>query len=91
MRFAAAQGFNCGDQFFSYLKDTFDVLYAEGAERPRMMSVGMHCRLVGRPGRTASLARFLDYVHGHEKVWIPRRVEIARHWHAEHPARKGGS
>jgi putative urate catabolism protein len=91
MRFATAQGFNCGDQFFSYLKDSFDVLYAEGAERPRMMSVGMHCRLVGRPGRSASLARFLDYVLGHEKVWVPRRVEIARHWHTEYPARKGGS
>lgn len=91
MRFATAQGFNCGDQFFSYLKDSFDVLYAEGAERPRMMSVGMHCRLVGRPGRSAALARFLDYVLGHENVWIPRRVDIARHWHAEHPARKVGT
>jgi chitin deacetylase len=91
MRFATAQGFNSGDQFFSYLKDSFDVLYAEGAEYPRMMSVGMHCRLAGRPGRTAALARFLDYVLGHEKVWIPRRAEIARHWHAEHPARKVGT
>jgi len=87
MRFATPQGFNSGDQFFAYLKDNFDTLYAEGAAgAPKMMSVGLHCRLVGRPGRAASLARFLDYVRGHDKVWIPRRVDIARHWIANHPA-----
>jgi putative urate catabolism protein len=80
MRFATPQGFNAGDQFFSYLKDSFDTLYAEGETAPKMMSVGLHCRLVGRPGRAAALARFLDYVQGHEKVWLCRRVDIARHW-----------
>jgi len=85
MRFASAQGFNSGDQFFTYLKDTFDVLYAEGAERPKMMSVGLHCRLAGRPGRIAALQRFLDYIQGQEKVWICTRLDIARHWHANHP------
>jgi putative urate catabolism protein len=85
MRFSTAQGFNSGDQFYSYLKDTFDVLYAEGADRPRMMSVGLHCRIVGRPGRSAALERFLDYILAQERVWVPRRIDIARHWHAEHP------
>ena len=85
MRFATAQGFNSGDQFFTYLKDSFDVLYAEGADRPKMMSVGLHCRLAGRPGRFAAFQRFLDYVQGHEKVWICTRLDIARHWHAHHP------
>jgi peptidoglycan/xylan/chitin deacetylase (PgdA/CDA1 family) len=85
MRFATAQGFNAGDQFFTYLKDTFDVLYREGADAPRMMSVGLHCRLVGRPGRSAALERFLDYVLGHDRVWVPRRIDIARHWRREHP------
>lgn len=85
MRFATAQGFNSGDQFFTYLKDSFDMLYAEGvAGSPKMLSVGLHCRLVGRPGRAAALARFLDYVNGHDKVWIARRVDIARHWHEHH-------
>jgi allantoinase len=84
MRFATAQGFNTGEQFFTYLRDSFDVLYAEGAERPKMMSVGLHCRLAGRPGRLAGLARFLDHVQRHDKVWICRRVDIARHWHAHH-------
>ncbi|MCP4330308.1 MAG: allantoinase PuuE [Alphaproteobacteria bacterium] len=88
MRFATAQGFNAGDQFFSYLKDSFDVLYAEGEATPKMMSVGLHCRLVGRPGRAASLARFLDYVQDHDKVWICRRADIARHWIKHHPARR---
>jgi putative urate catabolism protein len=88
MRFATSQGFNSGDQFFTYLKDTFDVLYAEGEERPRMMSVGLHCRLAGRPGRAAALARFMDYVLSHDKVWVARRIEIARHWHAEHALRE---
>ena len=84
MRFGTYQGFNCGDQFFAYLRDTFDVLYAEGATAPKMMSVGLHCRLVGKPGRIAALARFLDYVQEHEQVWICRRIDIARHWHKHH-------
>ncbi len=84
MRFGTYQGFNCGDQFFAYLRDTFDVLYAEGATAPKMMSVGLHCRLVGKPGRAAALARFLDYVREHEQVWICRRIDIARHWHEHH-------
>jgi peptidoglycan/xylan/chitin deacetylase (PgdA/CDA1 family) len=85
MRFATPQGFNSGDQFFAYLKDSFDVLYREGETRPRMMSVGLHCRLAGRPGRTAALERFLDYAIGHERVWITRRIDIARYWIATHP------
>ncbi len=85
MRFATAQGFNSGDQFFAYLKDAFDLLYAEGETAPKMMSVGLHCRLAGRPGRAAALARFLDYVQQHERVWLCRRIEIAQHWHKQHP------
>ena len=85
MRFASPQGFNSGDQFFAYLKDSFDTLYAEGAESPRMLSVGLHCRLVGRPGRAAALARFLDYVMDHDKVWVATRLDIARHWIRTHP------
>ena len=86
MRFATAQGFNSGDQFLTYLKDSFDVLYAEGvAGSPKMMSVGLHCRLVGRPGRAAALARFLDYVQNHDRVWVARRIDIARHWIEAHP------
>lgn len=84
MRFASAQGFNAGDQFFNYLKDSFDVLYAEGAHTPRMMSVGLHCRLVGRPGRIAALARFLDYINQHDAVWVARRINIADHWYKHH-------
>ncbi|MEM7773023.1 MAG: allantoinase PuuE [Cyanobacteria bacterium P01_A01_bin.37] len=84
MRFASAQGFNSGDQFFAYLRDAFDVLYAEGVEAPKMMSIGLHCRLVGRPGRAAALARFLDYVQDHSHVWLCRRVDIAHHWHNHH-------
>lgn len=84
MRFATNQGFNSGDQFFAYLRDAFDVLYAEGETAPKMMSVGLHCRLVGRPGRAAALARFLDYVQQHERVWLCRRIDIARHWHEHH-------
>ncbi len=84
MRFATAQGFNTGAQFLQYLKDSFDVLYAEGAESPKMMSVGLHCRLSGRPGRFAALEQFLRYVRSHDDVWICRRIDIARHWHAEH-------
>jgi putative urate catabolism protein len=90
MRFATAQGFNSGDQFFAYLKDSFDMLYEEGrAGAPKMMSVGLHCRLVGRPGRAAALARFLDYVQAKSGVWLCRRVDIARHWQATHPPRAG--
>lgn len=85
MRFATPQGFNSGDQFFAYLKDTFDMLYEEGEAAPKMMSVGLHCRLVGRPGRAAALKRFLDYVQSKERVWLARRVEIAKHWIAAHP------
>jgi OHCU decarboxylase len=88
MRFATPQGFNCGDQFFAYLKDSFDTLYAEGkAGRPRMMTIGLHCRLVGRPGRAAALQRFIDYVKSHDKVWLARRIDIARHWREHHPYR----
>lgn len=87
MRFAAPQGFNSGDQFYAYLKDSFDALYAEGAETPRMLSVGLHCRLVGKPGRIMALERFLDYAKGHEGVWFCRRIDIARHWHARHPCK----
>ncbi len=83
MRFTTPQGFNSGQQFFDYLKDTFDVLYAEGG---RMMSVGLHCRLAGRPGRTAAVARFLDHVAGKERVWIARRIDIAEHWRKIFPA-----
>lgn len=90
MRFATPQGFNSGDQFFAYLKDSFDVLREEGATgAPKMMSVGLHCRLVGRPGRAAALARFLDYVKSHDDAWVARRVDIARHWHSHHPAPEG--
>lgn len=85
MKFAGFQGFNSGDQFFAYLKDSFDWLYGEGEREPKMMSVGLHCRIAGRPGRTAALARFLDYVQKHNDVWICRRVDIARHWHEHHP------
>lgn len=91
MRFATPQGFNSGDQFFAYLKDSFDTLYAEGqAGRPRMMNIGLHCRLVGRPGRAAALKRFIDYVMGHEKVWLARRIDIARHWQQKHPYKPAG-
>lgn len=89
MRFAAMQGFNSGTQFFDYLKDAFDVLYAEGdpagLNQPKMLSIGLHCRIVGRPARAAALARFLDYVQAHDQVWITRRIDIARHWKATHP------
>jgi allantoinase len=91
MRFAAAQGFNSGAQFFDYLKDAFDVLYEEGdpdgLNQPKMLSVGLHCRIIGRPGRLAALSRFLDYVQAHDKVWITRRIDIADHWHTNHPPR----
>ena len=83
-RFATPQGFKSGQQFFDYLKDTFDVLYTEGAEKPRMMSVGLHCRLAGRPGRTAAVERFLDYLGTKDGVWFARRIDIAEHWRATH-------
>lgn len=86
MRFATPQGFNTGEQFLAYLRDAFDVLYAEGAEHAKMMSIGMHCRLVGRPGRFA-LQRFLDHIERHDRVWVCRRVDIARHWATQHPPR----
>jgi len=82
MRFATPQGFNSGQQFFEYLKDSFEVLHAEGG---RMMSVGLHCRLAGRPGRAAALGRFLDHVASYGDVWVTRRIDIARHWRANHP------
>lgn len=86
MRFATAQGFNSGDQFFTYLKDAFDTLYREGEQgRPGMMSIGLHCRLIGRPGRAAALQRFIDYVKSHDKLWLPRRIDIACHWNEHHP------
>lgn len=80
MRFATNQGFNTGDHFFTYLKDSFDVLYEEGKTNPKMMSVGLHCRLVGRPGRVQSLKKFLDYILKHNDVWICKRIDIAKHW-----------
>jgi allantoinase len=91
MRFATVQGFNSGMQFFDYLKAAFDTLYREGdpngLDAPKMLSVGLHCRLAGRPGRVAALEQFLDYVLGHDQVWICRRVDIATHWHAAHACR----
>jgi putative urate catabolism protein len=85
MRFAITSGFSHGDEFFQYLRDSFDVLYEEGARQPKMMSVGLHCRLVGRPSRSAALVRFLDYARSHDHVWITTRAEIARHWRKHHP------
>ena len=86
MRFATAQGFNSGQQFFDYVKDTFDVLHAEGG---RMMSVGLHCRLAGRPGRAAAVGKFVDYVMSHDDVWLATRLDIAKHWRATNPAKDG--
>lgn len=86
MRFATPQGFNSGQQFFDYLKDSFDVLHAEGG---RMMSIGLHCRLAGRPGRAAAVARFLDYVMSHDDAWIATRLDIANHWRERHPSKDG--
>ena len=80
MKFATNQGFNSGDQFYTYLKDSFDALYEEGNRTPKMMSVGLHCRLIGRPGRIQSLKKFLDYVLKHDDVWICKRIDIANHW-----------
>ena len=80
MRFATNQGFNTGDHFYSYLKDSFDALYEEGRTNPKMMSVGLHCRIIGKPGRIQSLKKFLDYILKHEDIWICKRVDIAKHW-----------
>ena len=85
MRFTTAQGFNSGQQFYEYMRDSFDYLYAEGRTAPKMMSIGLHCRLAGRPGRAAALARFLDHIGKHPDVWICRRIDIARHWRENHP------
>lgn len=85
MRFASPQGFSHGDPFFQYLRDAFDVMYAEGEDRPSMMSIGMHCRLVGRPGRMRALQHFLDHLEKHDRVWVTRRIDIARHWKQTHP------
>ena len=89
MRFATPQGFNAGDQFYAYLKDAFDALYAEGhAGQAKMMSIGLHCRLIGRPGRVMALRRFMEYAAGHADVWFPRRIDIARHWAKVHPPKR---
>lgn len=86
MRFATPQGFNSGDQFFAYLRDSFDGLYREGCEgKPKMLSVGLHCRLAGRPGRSEAIRRFIDYIKAHDGVWCPRRIDVADHWHQHHP------
>ena len=85
MRFALPQGFSHGDPFYQYLRDSFDVLYAEGDESPKMLSIGMHCRLLGRPGRFLALQRFLDHIEKHDRVWVAKRIDIARHWQATHP------
>jgi len=87
MRFALPQGFSQGDDFYTYLRDSFDVLYAEGEHTPRMLSIGMHCRLLGRPGRLIALQRLLDHIQKHDRVWICRRIDIARHWQQVHPYR----
>ncbi len=89
MRFATAPGYITGEQFYQYLKDAFDVLYAEGEEgAPKMMSIGLHCRLIGRPGKLAGLKKFIEYIQGFEGVWTPRRVEIAEHWAEHHPHKR---
>ena len=85
MRFATMQGFNSGDQFYSYLKDSVDCLYEEGNERPKMLSIGLHCRLAGRPGRFMALKRLLEYINGFDDIWVARRIDIARHWKEQHP------
>jgi putative urate catabolism protein len=91
MRFATPQGFNAGDQFFNYLRDSFDTLYSEGETTPRMMSVGLHCRLIGRPGRIKALERFMDHALSHQDVWFCRRIDIARHWRERFPAPASGT
>ena len=88
MRFTTPQGFNSGDNFFKYLRDSFDTLYSEGAEYPKMMSIGMHARILGRPGRISAMRRFLDHIGSHDKVWVARRVDIAQHWRDHFPQQK---
>lgn len=88
MRFATPQGFHTGDQFFTYLRDAFDTLYEEGLYSPKMMSIGLHCRIIGRPGRIQGLKKFIDYIAALPSVWICRRVDIAKHWHEHHPRKK---
>jgi putative urate catabolism protein len=88
MRFTSPQGFNSGDQFFNYLRDAFDTIYDEGAEHPKMMSIGMHARILGRPGRIRAMKRFLDHIEAHDKVWVARRIDIARHWRQHFPQLK---
>jgi peptidoglycan/xylan/chitin deacetylase (PgdA/CDA1 family) len=85
MRFSSAQGFAQAEDFFIYLRDTFDALYAEGADSPKMMSVGMHCRLLGRPGRIVALQKFMDHIERHDRVWVCRRIDVAQHWRKVHP------
>jgi allantoinase len=91
MRFINPQGFATGEEFFVYMRDTFDLLYAEGETAPKMMSVGLHCRLAGRPGRAVAVARFLDHIAGRDKVWLATRLDIAEHWHREHKALAKGA
>lgn len=91
MRFPAPQGFNTAEHFFTYLKDSFDVLYAEGEHRPKMMSIGMHCGILGKPGRMRGLQRFLDHVQSHDRVWVCRRIDIAEHWRDNFPAPGNGA
>jgi len=88
MRFATPQGFNSGDQFYTYLKDSFDFLYREGESRPKMLSIGLHCRLVARPGRARALEKFLDHISGYDDIWVCRRIDIARHWRERFPYKK---
>lgn len=88
MRFATAPGYTTGEQFFTYLKDAFDVLYEEGATAPKMLSIGLHCRLIGRPGKLAGLKKFIDYINGFDRVWTPRRIDVARHWAKTHPPKR---
>ena len=90
MRFATPQGFNTGDHFFAYCRDAFDVLYAEGATAPKMLSIGLHARIIGRPARFAALTRLVDHIAGHDDVWIGRRIDIARHWIDRFPAPSAG-
>ncbi len=88
MRFASPAGYASGDDFFAYLRDSFDMLYAEGDRAAKLLSIGLHCRLAGRPGCALAVARFLDHVQAQERVWVARRIDIARHWHDEHPHRE---
>ena len=85
MRYVAPQGFNTGEQFFAYVRDAFDALYEEGATAPKMLSIGLHCRIAGRPARLVALAKLLDHIQRHDRVWIARRIDIARHWLSQHP------